>query len=120
MIASAKHDYYSSKIQENSGNTRILFKTVANFKLHPAQRCPSRPDNLSESFVEFFTDKIVRIRNDLDMFSGIPNDSPVTLRSAEPESCSASQLLSEFTPVNEEVISGYMNKLCTNNRDAPH
>ena len=80
MIASAKHDYNSSKIQENSGNARILFKTVEKLlNSNPAKRYPIGHDNLSESFVEFFTDKIVRIRNDLDSYSGILNDSPVTL-----------------------------------------
>ena len=31
MITSAKQDYYSSKIQENSRNARILFKTVEQY-----------------------------------------------------------------------------------------
>ena len=68
MIASAKHDYYSSKIQENSGNALILFKTVEKFlNSNLTQHYPIGHDNLSESFVEFFTNKIVRIHNDLDM-----------------------------------------------------
>ena len=115
MIASAKHDYNSSKIQENSGNARILFKTVEKLlNSNPAQRYPIGHDNLSESFVEFFTDKTGRIRNDLDSYSVILNESPLTLCSAEPEPCLASQLLSEFRPVNEDVISDYMyiNNLC--------
>ena len=69
MIASAKQDYYSCKIQENSGNTGILLKTVEKLlNSNPAQRYPSGTDNLSESFVDFFTNKIVRIRNDLTSF----------------------------------------------------
>lgn len=51
MIASAKKDYYPFKIQENSGNTRILsFQDVS----HPRRSS----DNLSESFVEFFADNL--------------------------------------------------------------
>lgn len=80
MITSAKQDYYSSKIQDNSGNTGIHFKTVQELlNSNPAQCYPSGTDNLCESFVEFFADKIVRIRNDLDAFSRIPNDSQVML-----------------------------------------
>ena len=114
LHASAKQDHYSSKIQENSGNTGILFKTVEKLlNSNPAQRYPSGTDNLSESFVDFFTNKIVRIRNDLDTFSRIQNDSPVSPCSTKTESCLACPFLSEFRLVDEEVISGYVNKLCT-------
>ena len=115
MIASAKQNYYSSKIQENSRNTGILFRTVEKLlNSNPAQRYPSGTDNLSESFVDFFTNKIVRIRNDLDTFSRISNDSAVThsALSIKTESCLACQFLSEFRLVDEEVISGYVNNLC--------
>ena len=114
VITSAKQAYYSSKIQENSGNTGTLFKTVEKLlNSNPAQRYPSGSDNLSESFVDFFTNKIVRIRYDLDTISRIPNDSPVTPCSTKTESCLACQFLSEFRLVDEEVISGYVNNLCT-------
>jgi len=67
VIASAKHTFYSSVIQENSGNSGLLFKTIEKL-LHsnPVQRYPSGTNNcsLSESFVEYFSDKIVKIRND--------------------------------------------------------
>ena len=68
---------------------------------------------MSESFVDFFTNKIVRFRNDLDTFSRIPNDSHVTPCSTKTESCLACQFLSEFRLVDEEVISGYVNNLWT-------
>ena len=114
MIVSAKQDYYSTKIQENSGNTKILFKTVEKLvNSNPAQRFRSDTDNLSESFVDFFINKTVRIRNDLDTFSRIPNDSPVTPCSTKTESCFSSLFFSEFRLVDEEVISGYVNNLCT-------
>ena len=115
MIASAMQDYYSSKIQENSGNNGFLFKTIEKLlSSNPAQRYPFGTDNLSESFVDFFTNKIVRIRNDLDTFSRIPNGSPVTSCSTKTDSCLASQFLREFRLVDEEVISGYVRNLCTN------
>ena len=114
MNVSAKQDYYSTKIQENSGNTRILFKTVEKLgKLQPRPTFLIWHCNLSESFVDFFINKIVRIRNDLDTFSRIPNDSPVTPYSIKTESCFACLFFSEFRLVDEEVISGYVNNLCT-------
>jgi len=62
MIASAKHIFYSSVIQENSGNSGSLFKTIEKL-LHsnPVQRYRSRPNNysLSESFVEYFSEKLL-------------------------------------------------------------
>ena len=52
MIDSAKHTFYSSVIKENSGNSGLFFKTI--------EKHPSGPNNcsLSESFVEYFSDKI--------------------------------------------------------------
>ena len=59
MAASAMQDYYSSKIQENSGSTGILFKTIEKLlSSNPVQRYPFDTDNLSESFVDFFTKKL--------------------------------------------------------------
>ena len=48
------------------------------------------------------------MRNDFDTFSLIQNDSPVTPCSTKTESCLASQFLSEFRLVDEEVIPGYV------------
>lgn len=96
MIASAKHTYHSSVIQENSGNSGLLFKTIEKLLYsNPVQRYPSRPNNcsLSGSFVEYFSDKIVKIRNDLDKVDGTLNDGQVTSCNAEFESFLAGQLL---------------------------
>ena len=93
-----------------------LFKIVEKL-LHsnPAQRYPSGPDNrsLSESFVEYFSDKIDKIRKDLDRVDGSLNHGQVASCNAEPESCLANQLLSEFKLVNEEVVSSFVNHLCS-------
>ena len=114
MIVSAKQDYYSTKIHENSGNTGILFKTVEKLlNSNLAQRFRSGTDNLSESFVDFFANKIVRIPNNLDTFSRIPNDSPVTPCSTKTESCFTCLFFSEFRLVDEVLIFGYVNNLCT-------
>ena len=116
MIASAKHTFYSSVIQENSGNSGLLFKTIEKLlHFNPVQRYPSGPNNcsLSESFAEYFSDKIVKIRKDLDNVDGSLNDGQVTSCSAESEGCLAEQLLSEFKLVNEEVVSGFVNHLCS-------
>ena len=115
-IASAKHAFYSSVIQENSGNSGLLFKTIKKLlHFNPVQRYPSGPNNcsLSESFVEYFSDKIVKIRKDLDKVDGSLNDGQFTSCSAESESCLAEQLLSKFKLVNEEVVSSFVNHLCS-------
>ena len=56
---------------------------------------------------------MVRIRNDLDTFPRVPNDSPVRPCSTKTESCLASQFLGEMRLVDEEVISEYVSTLCT-------
>ena len=117
MIASAKHTFNSSVILENSGNSGLLFKTVEKLlPSNPVQRYPSGPNNcsLSESFVECFSDKIVKIRKDLDKVDGYLNDGQVTSCNAESDSCLANQLLSEFKMGNEEVVSSFVNPLCSN------
>ena len=77
MITSTKHTTYSSVIQAHSGNSGFLFKTIEKL-LHsnPVQRYPSWLNNcsLSQSFVEYFSDKTVKLRNDLDMVDGTLND----------------------------------------------
>ena len=116
MIASAKHTFYSSAIQEKSGNSGLLFKTIEKL-LHSntVQRYPSGPNNCSlfESFLEYFSDKIVQIRKDLNKVDGFLNDRQVTSCNAESDSCLANQLLSEFKLVNEEVVSSFVNHMCS-------
>ena len=63
--------------------------------------------------MEYFSDKIVKIRKDLDQVDGILIDGQVTSCNAESECCSAKQLLSGFKLVNEEVVSGFVNHLCS-------
>ena len=95
MIASAKRTFYSSMIQENSGNSGLLFKTIEKLPhSNPVQSYSSRPNNcsLSESFVEYhlFSDKIVKIRKDLDKVDGtLTDDGQGTSCNAESESCLA-------------------------------
>ena len=62
--------------------------------------------------MNIFSDKIniVQIRNDLD---GTLSDNQATLCNPESESCLAGQLLNEFKLVNEEVVSGFVNHLCS-------
>ena len=82
MIASWKHTFYSSIIQENSGNSGLLLKTIEKL-LHsnPVQRYPSGliivpfPNHS----LNFFGEKIVQIRNDLDKVDGTLNDGQVTV-----------------------------------------
>ena len=94
MIATAKHTFYSSVIEENLGSSGLLFKTIETI-LHsnPVRRYPSGPNNcsLSESFLEYFSDKIVKIRKDLDKVDGSLNDGQVISCNAESDSCIANQ-----------------------------
>ena len=91
IIASAKHTFYSSVLQENSG---LLFKTIEKLlQSNPVQRYPSGPNNcsLSESFIEYFGDKIVKIRKDLDEVDGTLNDGQVTSCNADSFQCYSTQ-----------------------------
>ena len=63
--------------------------------------------------MNFFSDKIVQIRNDLGKVDGTLNDGRVTLCNPNSESCLAGQLLNEFKLVNGEVVSGFVNHLCS-------
>ncbi|CAB4003243.1 Hypothetical predicted protein [Paramuricea clavata] len=69
LIDSSKSAYYTDLINNGSSDQKTLFKTVSNL-LHTNTiiRYPSSPDpmSLSNSFSDFFTQKIVKIRDDID------------------------------------------------------
>ena len=69
LICSSKKSHYTSVINDNQSDYKFLFKTIDNL-LHrkcdtPYPSCNS-PSELANTFVEFFSDKITRIRVDLD------------------------------------------------------
>ncbi|XP_028395747.1 uncharacterized protein LOC114519775 [Dendronephthya gigantea] len=82
LIYSSKSAYYTDLIKDGSSDQRTLFKTVSNL-LHKntPTRYPSSPDpmSLANSFCDFFTQKIVKIRgeiNDTLLINDIENPFP--------------------------------------------
>ena len=68
LIKSLKLEYYSSFIKENSGNQKVLFKTVQKLLQKPTVNYypPSKNDRmLADEFATFFTTKIDTLHNDL-------------------------------------------------------
>ena len=68
LIDSSKSAYYTDLINNGSSDQKTLFRTVSNL-LHTNTiiRYPSSPDpmSLANSFSDFFTQKIVKIRGDI-------------------------------------------------------
>ena len=68
LTKSLKSQHYSSIIKENSGNKKVLFKTVQKLlqKSTANYYPPSENDRmLAAEFATFFTTKIDTLRNDL-------------------------------------------------------
>ena len=68
LLDSSKSSYYSSVIDENSNDQKVLFKTVNNLlQKKEVQRYPPESDKdlLANRFADFFQDKIAKIQSDL-------------------------------------------------------
>ena len=68
LIKSVKSEYYSSVIKENSGNQKVLFKTVQKLLQKPIFNCYPPSDNdrmLADEIATFFATKIDTLHNDL-------------------------------------------------------
>ena len=68
FIKYRKSEYCSSIIKENSGNQKVLFKTVQKLLQKPTVNYypPSENDRmLADDFATFFTTKIDKLHNDL-------------------------------------------------------
>ena len=68
LIKSLKSEYYSSIIKENSGNQKVLFKTVQKLLQKPTVNYYPLSGNdrmLADEFATFFTTKIETLHNDL-------------------------------------------------------
>ena len=82
LIDSSKSAYYTDLINNGSSEQKTLFRTVSNL-LHTNTiiRYPSSPDpmSLANSFSDFFTQKIVKIRGDIEdelLIKNIENPIP--------------------------------------------
>ena len=77
LIRCAKENQFSSIIESNQGDQKILFKAVNNFLYRkPIVRYPSVGSDMAivEKFKSLFIDEIRRIRDSLPVHStGFPN-----------------------------------------------
>ena len=101
--------YYASLINENISDSKVLFNTIDRM-LHrtPQNHYPScgSPKELCDKFADFFCDKIVTIRHQLDTLSTI--DAPAfPLIDDAIITCE----LSEFSPTSEDELSGLVKKI---------
>ena len=106
-IYNAKAKYYSSKIEEYSGNPKMLYKLTDALTVNKqGQQLPSNIDDsqLSNNFCEFFEEKINNIRQSLNI---------TTCTAEEPL---ASLNFSSFRPATSNeirsLIMSYGNKFC--------
>ena len=100
--------YYASLINENKSDSKVLFNTIDRM-LHrtPQNHYPScgSPKELCDKFADFFCDKIVTIRHQLDTLS--TTDAPAfPLIDDAIITCE----LSEFSPTSEDELSGLVKK----------
>ena len=68
MLNKAKEQHYSAVIQDNVHNSKLLFRTVDKLlQRNKDKRYPSANSDqeLANAFADFFSDKIVRIRDEL-------------------------------------------------------
>ena len=102
LLKSSKMSYYASLINENKSDSKVLFNTIDRM-LHrtPQNHYPScgSPKELCDKFADFFCDKIVTIRHQLDTLS--ITDVPVfPLIDDAIIACE----LSEFSPISEDEL----------------
>ena len=103
LINSQKSEYYTSVINEHSGDQRVLFKTVNKLlQRSSVKRYPPSPDNISlaNSFADFFTSKIDKIHCAL-------TEKQVTMGPAPVISSECCAELSNFAEVNLDEVRKY-------------
>ena len=103
LITEAKSEFISQQVVESSDDKKKLF-SLAKTLVHGKQehRYSSQQTNLADSFCDFFIDKIVKIRQDIDNNIS-DSDSIDTLRD-EINLVTASTRLENFEPATEEEI----------------
>jgi len=103
LIATTKHEFYSSFITDNKSDQQVLFNAfdkMVNRK--PERKLPSHTDTLelANQFAQFFTDKITVIRSSLASIT-VSTGNIATFSDAR--DCSSQ--LSVFSPTNDEELS---------------
>jgi len=110
LIFSAKMSYYSKLIDESDCDNKVLFSTVDKLLHRSAEiKQPSSPspEVLANTFVHFFNDKIINIRNELSQRTpSHPADAFVEFDCPQLD-CS----LDSFLPVSPDELSVMCKKL---------
>ena len=111
LLKSSKMSYYTSLINENKSDPKVLLNTIDRM-LHrkPQNHYPScgSPKELCDKFAGFFCDKIVTIRHQLDILS-ITDAPALPLIDDSIITCE----LSEFSPTSEDELSVVVKKIAT-------
>ena len=109
LSRNAKSDFYRDIIEENSGNPRKMFNTTSKLlgkKQSPALPSEKNDQELAQEFVIFFSDKIRKIRENID-------SQDCSVLDLEQVECR----LENFTTVTMEevktIILGMSNKSCS-------
>uniref|UniRef100_A0AAQ6IH18 Reverse transcriptase domain-containing protein n=1 Tax=Anabas testudineus TaxID=64144 RepID=A0AAQ6IH18_ANATE len=102
-LRKARTSYYSSLIEANKNNPRFLFSTVARLTKSHSSVDPSIPSTLSSNdFMNFFTNKIITIREKIDQI--IPAYSMDCTTTLDPRS-----YLDCFLPVDHSELISVIN-----------
>ena len=107
LIDQAKTDYYGSKITGCADDQKSLFKIVEQL-LHNKgpEKFPTHNDSfhLAETFSSFFINKIVKIRDQLDIEENSTCLGAAALTNFNNEEPPVCNVLEEFVPLTEEEI----------------
>ena len=107
-IASAKDDYYNSRITDTGNNSKMLYTVISDIlgrkKENPMPECSS-DETLANRFLDFFTRKISNIRRQLDVsFPDITKNAPIDNGSGISERSLFSFKLLEETDVKKLIM----------------
>ncbi|GFR85285.1 reverse transcriptase-like protein [Elysia marginata] len=114
MIKSSKRKYFKDKLFEAKGNCKELHKLMTSLlkpKCLAQNQLPTHETtgNMCENFNKFFTEKIIKIREELN--DDIEREMKVTATGHRPGS-----IMTEFTPASieeiEKVLKEMPNKTC--------
>ncbi len=101
ILDKTRSKFYQQKIAENASDQKELFKVVNNLThKKDAPKLPSRNsiDELAEEFANFFTDKIVKIKSDLESLRQHQQQS------SNNDVYSGRHILEEFTPATTDEV----------------
>ena len=106
LLYKTKCEYISAQVHKFKGDRKNLYKLVSSLtgvkRENPVPDCKSDKD-LAEHFAEFFTNKIEKIRDSLDLIDPLFDPLYQTIQ----------QYLSTFHPIEESGIRKLLSKLKT-------